>query len=72
MVVLHVRESYVCAVLQVPVPISEQRRTFLAMKFLRGATFRGDKQVRMWERLARECIAASNNEVGLLIKSIVN
>ena len=49
--------------LQVPIPISEKQRLVLAMRFLRATTYRGDKQVRMWERLARECIAAANHQV---------
>ncbi|MCX6763182.1 MAG: 30S ribosomal protein S7 [Candidatus Moranbacteria bacterium] len=51
---------------QVPIPVSGERRTTLAIRWLIGAT-RGKKGKRMAEKLAEEFIDASN-KTGLAMK----
>nr|CAG4641178.1 EOG090X0CZM [Eulimnadia texana] len=54
-------------VYQVPVPVSDQRATFLAVKWLVTASREKDRKVHYPEKLAAELLDAANNE-GRVIK----
>ena len=49
----------------VPIPIREEQRTYKAIMFILNScsNTRGNRRLRVWERLARECINASTNQV---------
>ena len=48
---------------QVPRPVTEERATFMAMRWLKEAGREKDRKTRFSDRLAGELPAAANNEV---------